>query len=124
MEGQLESYKSFKSISKLAHFRLYFTISRGTSQAIKAVNLKGEVQQFKLIYLVTGNVKVICDQLNFLSENARSLICILLKINQKYTSKFQSRRIFAWILPLLKEHPKVQSCRSEMKGAAIETITV
>jgi hypothetical protein len=62
-----------------------------------------------------------------LSENERSLICILLKINRKYTSpsnQFQSRHIFARILPFLEEHPEVQSCRSEMRGAAIETITV
>ena len=62
-----------------------------------------------------------------LSEKARSLICILLKINQKYTSplnQFQIRRIFARILPFLKEHPKVQSCQSEMRGAAIDTITI
>ena len=37
-EGRMELYKSFKSISKPAHFCLDFTASQGTSQKFKAVN--------------------------------------------------------------------------------------
>ena len=49
------------------------------------------------------------QSIRHLSENARPLIWILLKVNQNNTSPsnpFQSQRIFACILPLLEEHPR------------------
>ena len=59
-------------------------------------------------------------------ENAWPLICLIWKANQNYTSPKIHFKVGAFSLGFYRfprNIPEVQSCQSEMRGAAIETIT-